>query len=49
MIVYDGQKKDFMGDVDNDAIANIIEQKILQKMGKHTPENEFRSWVNSLG
>lgn len=48
MIVYDGRKSDFMSNVEDDAIAPIIRQKILDKMGRKTPENEFRSWVNSL-
>lgn len=48
MIVYDGQKSDFMHDVESDEIAPIIRQKILDKMGKNTPANEFNSWVNSL-
>lgn len=48
MIVYDGLKSDFLKSVDNDTIALEIEQNILDKMGRHTPENEFMSWVNSL-
>ena len=48
MIVYDGTKKSFMDSVDNDSIAVEIERNIIQKMGKHTPENEFKSWVNSM-
>ena len=48
MIVYDGQKQDFMSHVESDSIAPIIRQKILDKMGRKTPDSEFRSWVNSL-
>lgn len=48
MIVYDGLKSDFLRSVENDTIAMEIENRILEKMGKHTPENEFVSWVNSL-
>ena len=48
MIVYDGQKNDFMNNVESDSIACIIRQKILDKMGRKTPDGEFKSWVNSL-
>ena len=49
MIVYDGQKHDFMSNVEDDSIATMISQEIFNKMGRKTPESEFRSWVNSLG
>ena len=48
MIVYDGLKTDFLSSCEKDAIAIEIEEKILSKMGKHTPKAEFRSWENSL-
>ena len=48
MIVYDGLKTDFLNSVENDSIAIEIEQSILNKMGRHTPKSEFRSWENSL-
>ena len=48
MIVYDGLKKDFLYSVENDTIAMEIERNILEKMGKHTVANEFRSWDNSM-
>ena len=48
MIVYDGLKSDFLNSVENDTIAIEIEQNILSKMGRHTQQGEFRSWVNSL-
>lgn len=48
MIVYSGVKKDFLADVDNDAIASKVEAIILEKMGRHTPKSEFKSWENSL-
>lgn len=49
MIIYDGQKSDFMRSVERDTIAQQISDTIMKKMGRHTPDNEFRSWVNSLG
>jgi len=48
MIVYDGLKRDFLRSVDNDTIAMEIEHNILDILGRHTPRNEFMSWVNSL-
>ena len=48
MIVYSGLKTDFLQSVENDTIAIEIEQMILEKMNRHTPKNEFRSWENSL-
>ena len=48
MIVYDGLKSDFLKSVENDTIALEIRQKILEEMGRHTPESEFRSWNNSM-
>lgn len=48
MIVYDGQKKDFLQSVENDTIALEINQNILSKMGRHTAMNEFQAWDNSM-
>lgn len=48
MIVYDGLKTDFLKSVENDSIAIEIEENIREKMGRHTPIAEFRSWENSL-
>ena len=48
MIVYDGVKSDFLHSVEADTFALEIEQKILEKMGKHTVANEFLSWENSM-
>lgn len=48
MIVYDGIKSDFLNSVVNDTIAVQIEENIYKKMKRHTAQNEFRSWENSL-
>lgn len=48
MIVYDGIKTDFLHSCENDTIAIQIEENVLEKLGKHTPKSEFRSWENSL-
>lgn len=48
MIVYSGLKKDFLNAVENDSIAQEIEENIYNKMHRRTAQNEFRSWENSL-
>ncbi|MDO4168869.1 MAG: DUF2075 domain-containing protein [Lachnospiraceae bacterium] len=48
MIVYDGTKSDFLTSVENDTIAVEIEMNIYNKMKRHTAQNEFRAWENSL-
>ena len=48
MIVYDGIKTDFLNSVENDTIAVTIENNIYNLMKRHTAQNEFRSWENSL-
>ena len=48
MLVYSGLKTDFMSDVEEDALAPKIKQTILEKLGRNTPESEYRSWENSM-
>lgn len=48
MIVYEGTKQEFISCVEEDRIASVIEENVLEKMGRHTPPSEFRSWENSL-
>lgn len=48
LLVYDGIKTDFIKSVENDSLAVEIETKVLERLGRHTPKNEFRSWENSL-
>lgn len=48
MIVYSGLKSDFLFAVEQDSIAAEIEETIYDKMHRHTSQNEFRSWENSL-
>ena len=47
MIVYNGLKSDFIHSVEMDTIAAEIEQNLFQKLGRHTPANEYASFVNS--
>ena len=48
MLVYDGRKEDFLKSVEQDTIALEIEERIYEKMNRHTVRNEFRSWENSM-
>lgn len=48
MIVYSGNKSDFMKEVEEDTIAYSIRDNILSKMYRSTGDSEFKSWVNSL-
>lgn len=48
MLVYDGTKTDFLKSVEQDTIAYEIEQNIYNKMNRHTAQNEFRAWENSM-
>ena len=48
MIIYSGNKIDFMESVANDTITIDIERNILEKMHRKTGEAELRSWTNSL-
>ncbi len=48
MLVYEGTKKDFLLNVEEDTIASQIEETIYNKMKRRTAKNEFRSWENSM-
>ena len=48
MIVYEGLKRDFLTSVVNDTIALEIQNTLLKRMGRHTPQNEFRAFDNSM-
>ena len=48
MIVYDGIKSDFIRSIEEGTIASQIEQRVLDKLGRHTGKSEFRSWDNSM-
>lgn len=41
MIIYDGLKSDFIRNVEAGTIADTIRKRVLEKMGRHTPANEF--------
>ena len=48
MIIYSGIKTHFMRGCETDTIADDIRTAVYEKMHRHTPESEYRSWVNSL-
>ncbi len=48
MIVYEGLKKDFLQSVEGDTIAMEIAKNILEKMGRHTADSEYRAFDNSM-
>lgn len=48
MLVYSGVKTEFLQSVEDDTIADEIRETIFEKMGRKTPDSEFRSWENSL-
>ncbi len=48
MIIYSGNKTDFMQEVEDDTIAYKIRDNILSKMHRKTGTAEFHSWINSL-
>ena len=48
MIIYSGTKSDFLAAVEADSIATEVEDNIYKKMHRHTSQNEFRSFENSL-
>lgn len=48
MIVYAGDKQEFLKSVEDDTIALEIEEKIHEKMRWHVAAGEFRAWENSL-
>ncbi len=49
MLVYEGNKKDFCKDVDNNVIADKILEKFKEKLHRSTSESEINSWANSMG
>lgn len=48
MIVYAGEKRDFLKSAVEDTIALEIEKNIYEKMRWHVAAGEFRAWENSL-
>jgi len=49
MIVYQSYKQDFLKDVSNGAIEDIIKNAVKDKLNRSTPLSEYISWRNSQG
>ena len=48
MIIYQNSVTGFQNDVDNNSIADKIEQNFIEKVGHTVSPSEKRSWNNSL-
>lgn len=48
MIIYNGTKQDFITDVENQNLSDILLSKISDKMHRSTSRQEIRAWDNSL-
>lgn len=48
MLVYSGDKREFLDDVFNDQIVEKIEDCLLSRMGRTVGQSEMRSWQNSM-
>lgn len=49
MIVYHGNKAQFLIDHDDHSIEDVIGTKYLHRTGRYAPEPEIRAWKASLG
>jgi hypothetical protein len=48
MLIYNGTKRDFMHDTENDLLENKLYEAIKNKMNRVTGLSELNSWRNSL-
>ncbi|MCR5417188.1 MAG: DUF2075 domain-containing protein [Pseudobutyrivibrio sp.] len=48
MLIYNGTKRDFMQDTENDLLENKLYETIKRKMNRTTGLSELNSWRNSL-
>lgn len=48
MIVYSKRNCEFLDDIDSGEIASIVQESVLQKLGRNVGQAEFNSWSNSL-
>lgn len=48
MLVYTGTKRSFMEDVDDDLLAEKVEQQVYERLHRKTGASELRAWVNSM-
>lgn len=48
MIVYQKTKAEFLDDVFSNNVENIIQERVLAKLGRKTGQSEINSWRNSM-
>ncbi len=48
MIIYSETKDTFLKDIVSGVLDEKVENLILERFGRHTPEGELRAWRNSL-
>jgi uncharacterized protein len=48
MIVYTAKKEDFLKDVDDETIHELIKEKFIRKLFRNPSPNEVLSWKNSM-
>src|ERR1700743_5406 len=48
MIVYRRTKQDFLNDVTDHCIEDIIKQAVKEKLNRSVGDSEYNSWKNSL-
>ncbi|MVN91451.1 DUF2075 domain-containing protein [Mucilaginibacter aquatilis] len=48
MIVYKKSKSEFLNDIDDFIIEDIIKEEVLKKLHRKVGESEYRSWKSSL-
>ena len=48
MLIYEGTKKDFMIDLENDVLADNLQNLLYTKMNDRAGRNEYNSWENSM-
>ena len=48
MLIYEGTKEKFMADQEKGDFALILDEKVAEKLGRHSAKSEYVSWQNSL-
>jgi hypothetical protein len=48
LLIYEGTKKDFMIDLENDALADNLQNLLYTKMNDRAGRSEYNSWKNSM-
>jgi DUF2075 family protein len=48
MIIYQSTKREFLGDIDNRNIEDVVVDALAKRTGRNAPANQLRAWQNSL-